>query len=382
MTSISSSSHKHGTTGKAASITGLVPNLQDHEDRLVALEANDGATGNSLTVINSRLAALEAKAHSHTTPEPPPDPIPVPDYPWFGGADPWAGVAFGSRPEGPPSAPAGAVRLGGDLGGRVIGRYMFRNRPNHVNVIALENAYNFTLEDLDFENVPEGVFMENCWNWGARRWRAKNIYGGFKRDGFHSGNLLQAVNCQPPRFFEDMKVYQPDSVPTAPGTFDPTTPGYWGTEDIINHGGTSGGAAAAPWKLQRIAIYGGLWQSWSGTGTIFGDGSQGHDFWLDNFVLVNPGQVGLGIWAPRTKVTNGRIWQDKRDFTSAVDGRRITSNLPLQIGVADVSVGNVQSHFEGGSGAVVGPSGSFTDLGGNNWNATLDRAALKAICAP
>jgi len=312
---------------------------------------------------------------------PPPPPPPLPPPPpgsWFGLADPWAGVPFGSRPEGPASAPAGAIRLSGDLGGRKIGGFKFTNRPNHVNVIAIENAWNFTLEDIDFENVPEGIYLDGCRDYGIARLRAKNIYGAFKRDGFHSGNLIQINSSQAPRFIRDLKVEQPDTIPTAPNSFDPTSPGYWGTEDIMNFCGTTGGTTASPFKVERFAFYGGVWQSWSGTG-ILCEG-QAHDMWFDNFALVNPGQVGMGFWSPNVKITNGKIWHDQRSFNSLVDGRLIQSNQPFQNNQPGISLGNIKSHFLGGSGLIRGPYGPYVDLGGNDWNATLDKATLRAMC--
>lgn len=296
---------------------------------------------------------------------------------WFGLPDPWAGVPFGSRPEGPPSVSGGAVRLSGDLGGRKIGGYKFTNRPPGVNVIAIENGSNFTIEDVDGENVPIIAYLYGCRNWGVRRIRAKNIYGPFKRTGFHCADIIQAVNCEPPHFVEDLKLEQPDAVPTAPGTYDPGSPGYWGTEDIFSMFGTCRG-----FRIKRVAFNGGLWQSWSGTGVMFGDSGQASDLQLDQFVLVNPGRVALAFFSSNMQVTNGRIWQDRRRFNSAVDGRLIESVGPVHVqgGVTNIRLGGIQSHFENGSGGVAGPGSSFVDLGGNDWDADLDRDELRALC--
>ena len=313
------------------------------------------------------LAVEDAGQYPGTTPSP---------GSWFGIADPWAGVPFGSRPEGPATAPGGAIRLSGDLGGRKIGGFKITNRPPGVNVIAIEYAYNFTLEDIDFENVPIGIYLYGCRDFGIRRLRARNIFGPFYRGGIHSGNLVQAVNCDPPSFCEDWKLQQLDTVPTAPGTYDPNHPGYWGTEDCVSMFGT-----CHDWKVQRIALNGGAWQSWSGTGLLLGDDGRSNNLQLDQFVLVNPGRVGIGFHSSNCKVTNGRIWSDARRFNSQVDGRQIESVTPIEVaGVQQIQLGNINSRFLNGSGAPARPMGSFTDLGGNDWAASLNRDELRAIC--
>jgi hypothetical protein len=181
-------------------------------------------------------------------------------------ADPWAGrPAFGTYDE----APAGQMWISGDQHGAVIEQLTFSSRAAGVNVIVLDGVSNLTLRDLDFDTVPECIYI----NGGGsglviERIRAANIFGPYTRTGFHSGNLVQALNPGPMKL-RDLKVVQPDPEPG----------GYtaWGTEDIISLGGntTWGGTAMTDDDaliVERFAFDGGDWQSPSGTGSFIGDG--------------------------------------------------------------------------------------------------------------
>ena len=247
-------------------------------------------------------AAPTAAATPAPTPKPTPAPVPTPTVAptaaatpaptpaptsgtWFGRSDPWAGMAFGSFP----NAPAGAMWISGDQGGRTISRLTFRNRPAGQNVIVLDGVSNLKIDLIDFDTVPEGIYIWNSHDVEIGRIRARNIFGPYTRTGFHSGNLIQATNSKR-LHIHDLKVDQPDTVPS----------GYsaYGTEDIISLGGdpgTWGGDSwSAPFLIERFAFDGGAWQSPSGTGIFVGDGASGKYVWIRDGILLNPGQVGIG----------------------------------------------------------------------------------------
>ncbi len=223
----------------------------------------------------ARITALEGKAHTHTPP-PTTDPTPPPG-PWFGLPDPWSGQTFGARPEWG----TGQMWISGDQAGKTIGGFTFRNRPAGQNVIVLDGVRNAIVDLIDFDGVPEGIYLNACSDVTIKRLRARNIFGPFTRTGFHSGNLIQASGCSRITI-SDLKVSQPATAPNA----------TYGTEDIVSLGGAPGTWGNV--TVERFAFDGGAWQSWSGTGLFVGDGASGHDVTIRDGILVDPGQVGIG----------------------------------------------------------------------------------------
>jgi hypothetical protein len=98
-------------------------------------------------------------------------------------------------------------------------------------VLVLDGLNGVTLDLLDFDTVPECIYLNNCTNVTIGRIRARNIFGPYTRTGFHSGNLIQATNCSG-LVIHDLLVEQPATVPA----------GYsaYGTEDIVSLGGAPG----------------------------------------------------------------------------------------------------------------------------------------------
>lgn len=344
------------------------------EDRVTALEARVTALEGgapSPTAAPSPSAAPSAAPSPAPSPTPASTPSPAPTATpaptWFGRADPWAGLPFGSFPE--VQLAAGTQwRISGDQNGRVISKLTFRNRTG-AGFLYLDGVRNLTVEYLDFDTVPEGIVMYNSSNVTIRYIRARNIFGPYTRTLAHTGNLFQFVHSSNITI-SDLKVDQPDTVPA----------GYtaYGTEDIISLGGTIDGIT-----IDRFAFDGGAWGSRSGTGMFVGDGSQGKNVTVRDGVLHTPGQVGIGMAGP------GPYRFERIDIYGDC---RALSNDPVQIwATTNVSIGNVRADFRKGSWYTAGcpkvgvnkiNGGSYTDLGGNNWAAVLDLAAMQRLAAP
>jgi hypothetical protein len=308
-------SHRHGKTGTLAT-------AGDADARLTSLEA--------------RVAKLETPV---VTPTPPAST-------WFGLADPWAGIPFGSLPD----APAGQWwPSGGDKGGATInGPRTYRNRPAGQNVVVLDGISNAVIDLIDFDTVPEGIYLNNCTNVTIGRIRARNIFGPFTRTGFHSGNLIQATNCSGLQI-HDLQVTQPATVPA----------GYsaYGTEDIVSLGGAPGSWGNV--TVERFKFDGGAWQSPSGTGLFIGDGASGHDVTVRDGILLNPGQCAIGT-GEEGPYTFQRI---------DVKSTRAGVNTALQLRSPRIAMGGIRVDWPGA--AAYTPGVPFTDLGGNVWAAKL-----------
>ena len=356
----------------AALVVAVTPVSAHHRDsdllrRVAALEA--------------RVAALEAGGVPSPAPSPSPtstpavtpSPLstPAPSVPsgWFGQPDPWAGLPFGSFPE--MTTPASQQwRISGDQAGRVISRLTFRNRVD-PGYLYLDGVRNLTVEYLDFDTVPEGIVVYNSTNVTIRYLRARNIFGPYTRTTSHTGNLLQIVNSTNVRV-SDVKVDQPDTVPA----------GYtaWGTEDVISTGGCTGcwGGTSwdAPFLIERVAIDGGAWGSGSGTGIFIGDGASGRYVWVRDVALLNPGQTGIGT---------GEEGPYRFERIDILGQQRPGSNDSIQLRTDRAEFGRVRTDWRKPDGTKVTPNlggHTFTDLGGNEWAATLDAAAIRALVAP
>jgi hypothetical protein len=261
--------------------------------------------------------------------------------------------------------------LSGDQGGRTISRLTFRNRPAGVNVIVLDQVSNLKIDLIDFDGVPEGIYIFGSTNVEIGRIRARNIFGPFTRTLFHSGNLIQAVESRN-LHIHDLKVDQPDTVP----------PGYeaYGTEDIISLGGAPGSWGGDSWTqpflIERFAFDGGAWQSPSGTGVFVGDGASGHFIWIRDGVLLNPGQTGIGT---------GEEGPYRFERLQILGEQRPGSNDSIQLRTNLGEFGSVRTDWRKADGTKVGPNlggHTYTDLGGNDWFATLDRTAMAALARP
>jgi len=259
-------------------------------------------------------------------------------------------MAFGSFP----NAPAGQMWISGDQGGRTISRLTFRNRPAGQNVIVLDGVSNLKIDLIDFDTVPEGIYIWNSHDVEIGRIRARNIFGPYTRTQFHSGNLIQAVNSNR-LHIHDLKVDQPDTVPA----------GYsaWGTEDIISLGGDPGAwggdSWAAPFLVERFAIDGGAWQSPSGTGIFVGDGGSGKYVWIRDGIFINPGQVAIGTGEEGPY----------RFENIQIQGLRGNDGIQLRTNRAEF--GGVKVQWPGGRGMNAGGH-TYTTTSPNNWNTTLD----------
>jgi len=274
---------------------------------------------------------------------------PAPAATWFGGSDPWAGMAFGSFP----NAPAGQMWISGDQGGRTISRLTFRNRPAGQNVLVLDGVSNLKIDLIDFDTVPEGIYIRNSHDVEIGRIRARNIFGPFTRTTFHSGNLIQAVNSKR-LHIHDLKLDQPESVPA----------GYtaYGTEDIISLGGDPGAwggdSWSAPFLVERFAIDGGAWQSSSGTGIFVGDGDSGKYVWIRDGILINPGQVGIG-----TGTAGPYRFED-------IQIKATRGNDGIQLRTNRAEFGGMRVQWPGR--ALNTDGHTYTTTAPNDWDAVLD----------
>jgi hypothetical protein len=255
--------------------------------------------------------------------------------------------------------------ISGDQGGRTISRLTFRNRPAGQNVIVLDNVSNLKIDLIDFDTVPEGIYIWNSHDVEIGRIRARNIFGPFTRTLFHSGNLIQAINSRR-LHLHDLKVVQPHTVPSGwTGTIvnsQGQTLSSWGTEDIISLGGDPGAwggdSWAAPFLVERFAFDGGAWQSWSGTGIFVGDGGTGKYVWIRDGILVNPGQVAIGT---------GEEGPYRFDRISIKATR---GNEGIQLRTSNAEFGGMQVDWPG---TAINTGGhSFTTRSSNDWSATLD----------
>jgi hypothetical protein len=234
----------------------------------------------------------------------------------------------------------------------------FVNLPAGRNVLVLDGLTNAILQDIDFDTVPEGIYLNNCTNVTIRRIRARNIFGPFTRTGFHSGNLIQMQQCSGITL-EDLSLVQPSTVPAG---FTDTivnpqgqTQSAYGTEDIVSFGGVLSGIV-----MRRFSFNGGAWKSWSGTGSFLSDGDQAQDILLEDGILIDPGQCAIGTGTGKGPFTLRRI-----DIKSTRTG----VNTALQLRSPNTSIGNVRVDWPGA--AAYTPGASFTDLGGNVWAAKL-----------
>lgn len=259
-------------------------------------------------------------------------------------------MAFGSFP----NAPSGPMWISGDQGGRTISKLTFRNRPAGQNVIVLDGVSNLKIDLIDFDTVPEAIYIWNSHDVEIGRIRARNIFGPFTRTGFHSGNLIQAVNSKRLQI-HDLKVDQPDTVPA----------GYsaYGTEDIISLGGdpgTWGGDSwSAPFLVERFVIDGGAWQSPSGTGIFVGDGASGKYVWIRDGILINPGQVGIG-----TGEEGPYRFQNLQ-----IKGTRGNDGIQLRTNRAEF--GGVKVQWPNGRGMNAGGH-TYTTTAPNDWSTVLE----------
>ena len=263
-------------------------------------------------------------------------------------------MAFGSFPD----APSGQMWITGDQGGRTISRLTFRNRPAGQNVMVLYNVSNLKIDLIDFDTVPEGIYIWNSHDIEIGRIRARNIFGPYTRTTFHSGNLIQATNSKR-LHIHDLKMDQPDTVPS----------GYtaYGTEDIIHIGGDPGAwggdSWAAPFLVERFAIDGGAWQSHSGSGVFVGDGGGGKYVWIRDGILINPGQVGVNIG------------EDGPYRFEDISIKATRGNEGIQLRTNYAEFGGMKVQWPGQAINTMGHT--YTTIAPNNWNAILDlRIAL------
>jgi hypothetical protein len=292
------------------------------------------------TAMDARVAALEARVTKLETPVVTPTP---PAATWFGLADPWAGIPFGSLPSGNALIGTNGLWVASNLSGKT-----FSNLPAGRNVLVLDGLNGVTVDLLDFDTVPECIYLNGCTNVTIGRIRARNIFGPYTRTGFHSGNLIQATNCSG-LVIHDLLVEQPATVPA----------GYsaYGTEDIVSLGGAPG--AWGNVTIERFKFDGGAWQSPSGTGLFIGDGASGHDVTVRDGILLNPGQCAIGT-GEEGPYTFQRI--DVKSTRSGV-------NTALQLRSPRIAMGGIRVDWPGA--AAYAPGVPFNDLGGNVWAAKL-----------
>jgi hypothetical protein len=169
------------------------------------------------------------------------------------------------------------------------------------------------IENNDFIDVAEPIYVYGSRNITIRGNRYRNITGPYQRNGSHRGNFTQWDHSFGGKIVDNVGV-------------------GGNTEDVISLYFSGGTSAARPLVIARNRFQGTNWRSPSGAGILVGDGGGGHVVVRDN-VLVNVGQVGIGV-------AGGHHIQILRN--TVYGPRRTLSNVGIYAWGQGASCGNIR----------------------------------------
>lgn len=263
---------------------------------------------------------------------------------------PGFGAAFGSRPV---SAPVGCQ---GQTGVTISG-HTFRGITSPEPTITIVGCHDVTIRDNDFIDDAEPIYVRDSTNVTIEWNRYSNITGPHTRDGSHRGNFTQWEN-------------------STGGTIANNEGVGGDTEDIISIYRSGGASAADPLVIENNRFQGTDWTSASGSGILVGDGGGSHIVVRGN-VLVNPGQVGIGVaGGTDIHVTGNTVYGARRPYSNvgiyAWGQDAPCSDIEVAHNTIDFSKadGTPSAYWDGSTcGAIAGWST-------NTWNIPLDPSQL------
>ena len=261
-------------------------------------------------------------------------------------------VPFLSRPA------SGAIRKTGSCDNLVIENLTFKDLGADVEAIHLENCNNVTIRANDFARVSQGITVLRSTNVRIEWNRYLDITGPHERVGRHRANFVQLVEV---------------------------SRGYIGhnkgkggdTEDIVSmyH---SGGTSASPFVIEYNHFEGTNWTSSSGSGIALGDGSSAYSIARNN-TLLNVGQVGLFIaGGTNHKILDNVIYGEQRARSNV--GIYVWNQSSTTCSGHEVSGNRVWWRKADGASNPAWNAGNCGTVSGwstNDWNASLDPAALR-----
>ena len=168
--------------------------------------------------------------------------------------------------------------------------------PSKMEGVYLYNCTNVTITNCTMEKVQTGVLAESCSGIKFEYNEVKNVQGPFPR-----GQMILLANCSGGGNSISFNISENILGQSYP-------------EDIINMY-MSSGTADSPIIISNNWIRGGG-PSMSGGGIMLGDNG-GSYVLVENNILVDPGQYGIGIASGHhIKVINNKVYGRKQDFTN------------------------------------------------------------------
>jgi hypothetical protein len=278
------------------------------------------------------------------TPSPTATPAPASTSPWS--------VAFLSRPN------SGPIRMSGGCDNLVIENRTFKDLGTDVEAIHLERCNNVTIRANDFARVAQAITVLDSTNVKIEWNRYLDILGPHERVGKHRANFVQLVRV-------------------TRGSISHNKGRGGDTEDIISMY-KSGGSSTSPFIIEYNHFEGTNWTSPSGSGIALGDEASAYSIARYN-TLLNVGQVGMFIaGGTNHKILDNVIYGERRtssnvglyvwnQYAATCSGHEVRGNR-VSWRKAD---GSISGSWNGGN------CGTISGWSSNDWNASLDPAALK-----
>lgn len=267
------------------------------------------------------------------------------------GTGAWS-TAFLSRPL------SGPIRKSGGCDDIVIENRTFKDLGPDVEAIHLERCNNVTIRANDFARVAQAITVLDSTNVRIEWNRYQDITGPHARVGKHRANFVQLVRV-------------------TGGTIADNKGKGGDTEDIVSMY-ESGGRSGAPFLIERNHFQGTDWTSTSGSGIALGDGTSSYSIVRDN-ILLNVGQVGAFIaGGTNHKILDNVIYGEQRPLSNV--GLYVWNQSSTPCSGHEVSGNRVSwRRADGGSNSSwnAGNCGSVAGWSSNQWNASLDPAAMR-----
>ncbi|MFM7023185.1 MAG: Ig-like domain-containing protein [Flavobacteriales bacterium] len=231
--------------------------------------------------------------------------------------------------------------------------------------VQLNGCKNVEVVDCYFESFRSGVYAYKCTGGINIHCNSfKDVAGGVPR-----GQMVQFNTCNGAGNRVNYNVLD--------HTFGSGAP-----EDLVNMYGSSG-TSADPIQIIGNKLRGGG-PSTSGGGIIVGD-NNGHDFRIEDNILVDCGQYGIGVPAGyNVVVKNNKIYAKSQAWTNVgiYVGVQSEVSAGFECKGSTVSVINNQVKFYNKKGVLNGfyncPCCPGVSLSGNNFNANIDASILPA----
>ena len=261
------------------------------------------------------------------------------------------GVSFGSRPV------SDAVGCEGRSGVTISG-HTFRGIGSPVPAITIVGCHDVTIEGNDFIDVAEPIYVRDSTNVTIVWNRYRNITGPHERDGSHRGNFTQWENSFGGRIAHNEGV-------------------GGDTEDIVSIYHSGGTSAADPLLIEDNRFQGTDWSSASGSGIMLGDGGGSHVV-VRNNVLIDPGQVGIGVaGGSDIHVTGNTIYGQARLYSNVGIYAWAQGTDCSDIEISDNTIdfhkqdGTNSAWWNGGN---CGPITGLDTTNTNSWQTPIDPA--------